>query len=143
MSNIDIVSGNNSGMSVEIGTGERRIKDAEHMVSMIEASEGSVDVIAPAAIDTHEVDPRAERQTTRGQRVLDSLALSAGGRAAFMQIHEYGEAKGGGTVAKFNSAVEEAVNGATSTARHNAHSRAESIINELKAEYISRFGSIR
>lgn len=110
---------------------------------MVNVADANVDVTVAPDRGGYEDDPKAERQITRGQRVLDILALSAGGRAAFMQLHEYGAAKGGSQAAKFNAAIAEAIHGETEAIRHNAHSRAESIIAELKDEYSRKFGSRR
>lgn len=112
-------------------------EEAAHSERMRAASAANVTTFTDnRATPAVSVDRESLEGETEGDRVTDSLKISAGGTDVFNTLFAFAEERGDkALISQWNATVEEAVNGETAVKRHNAHSRAEAILSGLKESY--------
>ncbi|MEQ8435726.1 MAG: hypothetical protein RIA71_15965 [Oceanicaulis sp.] len=112
-------------------------EDAAHSAKMQAVSDAHVETFTntrstPAVV----VNSETFEGQTRGDRVTDSLKVTAGGTDAYNALFAFAEQRGDhALLSSWNAAVAEAVQGDSAVKRHNAQSRAESILIGLKQSH--------
>lgn len=112
-------------------------EEADHSERMRAASAANVTTFTDnRSTPSVAIDREGLEGETEGDRVTDSLKISAGGTNAFNALFAFAEERGDkALISQWNATVEEAVNGDSAVKRHNAHSRAEAILAGLKESY--------
>lgn len=127
-----------TGMIRDSYTDEGRAnEEAAHSARMRSAADANVEVFTDTrGTPSVAVNSQNLEGETRGDRVTDSLKITAGGTEAFNTLFAYAEQRGDhALISQWNAAVQEAVQGDSAVKRHNAHSRAEAILMGLKRSY--------
>lgn len=128
-SNNTFSSGTGMSISFDMGNGS---DTAPNTAETHAKADAHVDVYAPKPLYQYDAAVEKPQELTYKDQVHNSFALTAGGEANLEALIQYGSSQRDNTAAKYNAALEDALNGADSATRHNGRSKVESILVDLK-----------